>query len=197
MTISNQRQWSLSARTYTKILTDFTPFHALPYTVRKTRASYLPFLPFKFPISSWALLATFFVQYGWFGPSFTVMNSTHIISKCMYSTNKINTGRTTSIYYKNKNKNIRFDIQVRWLLISVDKSHINSLVSSLCNFISCVTNEQAKRQSRAEKRELRMSCHSVIGHSITNPVDYNFQMGTVIGQSSYLIKIIPNKYIKK
>jgi hypothetical protein len=33
----------------------------------------------------------------------------------MYSTNKINTGRTTSIYYKNKNKNknIRFDIQVR------------------------------------------------------------------------------------
>lgn len=56
-----------------------------------------------------------------------------------------------------------------------------------------MTNEQAKRQSRAEKRELRMSCHSVIGHSITNPVDYNFQMGTVIGQSSYLIKIIPKK----
>jgi ribosomal protein L24E len=41
------------------------------------------------------------------------MNSTPIISKCMYSTNKINTGRTTSIYYKNKNKNIRFDIQCR------------------------------------------------------------------------------------
>jgi len=59
-----------------------------------------------------------------------------------------------------------------------------------------VTNDQSQqleRQSRAEKRELRMSCHSVIGHSITNPVDYNFQMGTVIGQSSYLIKIIPNK----